>query len=253
VSQAELPPAAEPADESPAAPSKTLLYAGMAAMLISLLFTWWSLNKYRVWEQRGVDMGARDAAAEIEKGMDPDELKEYQDRQDRYRREWELNRNRFGKFYSAQFGEMYDTQLVQDDLYTKRSGSLVLRGWSTWTGWLSLVVIACVLALPYAPNYDRDWKPFAWTIPWIQTTLLGGLLMFAAAFYLMMPDANGDGYAQGIGLGFYLMFAGSATALSVTIRDALRSTAEHRAQAVDEEDEEPEETPKPVKNRLQDW
>lgn len=256
------------AEDGPSsADGNRLLYAGLGLIVLSLLFSWWSVSKYRVYEERGVDLGSRDAREAITAKMSEDDKKDYQNRLDEYTREWKLNTTRFDDFYQSTFGKEFQVVISREEQYTRKTGTLSLRGWSTWTGLFGLIVVVAIVAVPLAPKWDPDWALFAWAYPLVQAALAGTFWLAAVAFYFTVPDANGAGYSQGVGLGNYLAILGASIALAVTVSVGVRSVAEHKAELAEMEEEEAEEAkpvapkspkklpdpPKPEKNRLQDW
>lgn len=238
--------------------SRTLQYAGFVLIVLAFPLMWWSVTRYRVYERRGVDLGSAEQIAAIEKDMDEEEKKEYYDRVGRYQREWTLNTSRFGQFYLDHFGDKYASRLNDEDSYDKSSGTLSLRGWSTWTGWFGVAFVVIMIASLIAPKFVDDLEELAWSFPWVGAILFGFYTLLAIVFYFSVPDDNGEGYSQGVGLGNYLALLGGMTATAGCAFEGMKTTAARLAALEnepeeEEEEEEPETPSPPKKNRLQDW
>jgi hypothetical protein len=266
-----------PADSTPPAETETeydgrdgrpFIFVGLCFVALSFVLSWWSLTKYRVEEQRGVDLSNVEQAHEIERQKNGESeakyqvrLKEYRDRLHRYQHAWEVNQSQYGDFYRAHVGDDYLGDLGFQDQRTLKSGTIYFRGWSTWTGWFGALGLVLLLATQVAPRFAPQLAPWAWAFPWAGAAWFGLFTLLAIAFFFNVPDENGDGYSQGVGFGNYFALLGGAIAATGCVFYGLQTADERlaflqsRSKDDDEEDEEEEEDepPKPVKNRLQDW
>lgn len=258
--------------------SRTLQYVGVGLIVLAFPLTWWSLTRYRVYEQRGVDLASPEQAAAIDKDMDEDEKKEYQERIGIYARAWTLNLGRFEQtFYYPYLGEDYAGHLNNEILYSRSSGTLGLRGWTTWTGWFGIVFAVLLFVAQFAPKFSEDLEPIAWSFPLALTAVYGFFTLIALMFFFSVPGANDDGIAQGVGLGNYLAILGGLLATTGSVFEGIKSVnarhAELAAASDDEEETEaaepdtdqPKPKPKPKsksrndeppprqKTRLEDW
>lgn len=256
--------------------SRWLQYAGAALIILSLPLTWWSLTKYRIYEQRGVDLGSEEQRNAITKDMDAEELKDYEERLGAYTRAWTLNLGLYEHtFYYPYLGEDYANRLNLEIMASHRSATLGLRGWSTWTGWFGLVFVILLFVAQYAPKFSEDLEPIAWAFPLALAVMFGFFTIMTLMYYFGVPDRNGDGVAQGVGLGNYIAILGGLLATTGSVFEGLKSMNARLAElAADEDDEEveadaaeatAEEKPKPKpkprrdeppprqKSRLEDW
>lgn len=238
--------------------SRALQYAGFVLIVLAFPLVWWSVTRYRVYEQQGVDLGSAEQIAAIEKDMDEEEKKDYRDRVGIYGREWTLNASRFGDFYLNYLGDDYAIRLNNEERYDKSSGTLSLRGWSTWTGWFGVTFVVIMIASLIAPKFVDDLERLAWSFPWVGAILFGFYTLMALVYYFGVPDDNGDGYSQGVGLGNYVALLGGLMATAGCAFEGMKTTAARLAaiesESEEEEDEdEPEAPSAPKKNRLQDW
>jgi hypothetical protein len=264
--------------------SRMVMYAGLGLVALSLVFSWWSLTKYRVSYERGVNL-----AIPGEKQKMLDEIRADGDEED-YNREvaeygaaWQTNTMLYNEYYAKHIGPNYQTTLQGQIERSLTQGTIFFRGWSTWTGWLALLGIAGVIGLMVAPRFSPEAEQWVWLAPWVAagTGALVGLL--SISFFFNVPDENGAGYSQGVGLGVYLaMLAGLAAASAGTLEGmiAARERLESIESEAEEEEEEQEEAaaaagaakpkpaaapaakrpvappaaePPPPKNRLMDW
>jgi hypothetical protein len=255
-SSASEPPAAAPEGRD----GRPFIYAGAALIGLAFLLSWWSLTKYRVWDERGVPP---EQLGNVTKDMDDDDKKEYEADVARYRQSWTDNTSQFGDFYKAHFGDSYGRDLDQQQARNFRSGTLYFRGWSTWTGWFGVTFVVLVLASQIAPTLAPQLEPWSWTFPWAGAALFGLYTLMALGFFFTVPSPNGDGYSQGVSWGNYLAILGGGVAVAGCVFEGLRAADRRIAalEAAGDEEDEPEEEPepppsppeKPVKNRLQDW
>jgi len=258
---------------------RPFLYAGLGLVALSLMLSWWSLTKYRVYELRGVDLANANALKEVEgqQSGESDEdyaarMTEYRDRLDRYRRAWDVNVKQYGEFYNYFLGEKYLQDLSFQDVRSKSTGKVYFRGWSTWTGWFGLTFIIIVVGLLSAPKFAPQFEPWEWTFPWVGAGLLGLFTLMAVAFFLTVPDENDDGYSQGVSWGNYIAMVGGGLAVAGCVFEGLRAAdkrlADIQSGRFDTDDDEdndedagPPKPPPPVKpaatlpakSRLQDW
>jgi len=253
---------------------RPLLYAGLGLIALSIILSWWSLTKYRVYELRGVDMAnaGEMSAVEGQKSGESDEkyaarMKEYHERRDRYRRAWDVNVKQYGEFYNAYLGEKYLQDLSFQDVRSKSTGKVYFRGWSTWTGWFGMVFIVVVVGLLLAPKFAPQFEPWEWTFPWVGAGLLGLFTLMAVSFFLTVPDENDDGYSQGVSWGNYIAIVGGGLATAGCVFEGLRAADKRLADIqsgrfdTDDDKEDDDDDPPPVKpaaplpskNRLQDW
>jgi hypothetical protein len=255
--------------------SRTLLYVGLGLIAFSFILSWWSLTRYRVYEQRGVDLNSLEQVAAIEKDMDEAARKDYHLRFDRYARAWNLNESRFGEFYKAHLGDNYAKVLEQEDQYSRKSATVLLRGWSTWTGWFGIMFVALMVASFFASRINSDFELIEWTFPLAGAIVFAFFTLLAIVFYFTVPDANDEGITQGVDWGNYLAVLGGLAATVGCAVEGVKSVEERHAalaeaaqdqvaQAEDETDPEPvKPPPKPKakepepeareKNRLMDW
>lgn len=257
--------------------SRLLQYVGAALIVLAMPLSWWSLTRTRIYEERGVDLGSIAQAEAITKDMTPEENAEYIERRAAFNRAWSLNTGRFQDFYFAEFGDNYAKLLNDEMLYTLRSGTLTLRGWSTWTGWFGVVFVGLLFAAQHAPKFSEDLEPIAWSFPLALAGVFGFFTLMAIWFYFGVPDPNDVGISQGVGLGNYLAILGGLVATTGSVFEGLKSMnarlAELAAESEDDADESEgdapaEEKPKPKplfksrkeeppperkKSRLEDW
>ncbi|MBA4019238.1 MAG: hypothetical protein C0483_18890 [Pirellula sp.] len=249
--------------------SRQLLYAGIGLAVVAFLLPWWGLTKYRVSEQRGMNMTDPTVIASITKDMDEPTRTEYETRVRLYDSSWTSNRSLNQAFYEASLGKDYDKEIRAKEAVSLSSGSTSIYGWSAWTAWFGLVFVIAGVALFVAPAFVPDMASWKWLVPWIWTALALIYLIMALAFYFGVPDANGPGYSQGVSLGCYLAIFGGAAAIAGSVFEGLRSAQERLAALENaEEDEEDDQAaaggkpmppPKPLdpeeerRRRLNDW
>ena len=251
--------------------SRQLLYAGAGLAFLAFLLPWWGLTKYRVSEQRGMNMADPAVMASITKDMDEPTRTEYETRARLYDSGWQSNRTLNQAFYEASLGKDYDKELRAKEGVSLSSGSTSLYGWSIWTAWFGLLFIIAGVALFVAPTFAPQMSSWSWLVPWIWAASALLYLILALAFYFGVPDANGPGYSQGISLGCYLAIFGGAAALAGGVFEGMRSAQERLAslESASDEDEEDDDAapaggkmapaPQPLspeeerRRRLNDW
>ncbi|MBL9081274.1 MAG: hypothetical protein JNK76_05680 [Planctomycetales bacterium] len=241
--------------------SRTLLYVGAALIVVAFLLPWWAVSKYRVSEQRGVNLADPAAREAIVKDLSPEELQEYNSRVLGYEAAWMANRNLNAEFYVASLGKDYDSNLRNQENVTLRSGKLSLHGWSHARGWFGVIFVFVGVGLYFAAQMVPALSPWSWAVPWVWALLAMVYEILVISFYFGVPDRNGDGYAQGISLGTYLALLGGLTALAGAVFEGMRS-AEQRLidlQNAPPAEDEADETPAPLdpeaerRRRLNDW
>lgn len=231
---------------------RLLMFAGLAFMGLAFVLSWWSLTKYRVSQERGVNL-AIPADKQVMLDKIGDELADYQTEVARYNSEWEVNFRQYNDFYSGYVGKGYMSDMNTQIERSLRQGTVYFRGWSTWTGWFGFLTILAVIGLYVAPKFVPDeMEPWAWTAPWVGAAMGGLYLLLALSFYFNVPDENGAGYSQGVALGGYVaILAGLATAVGGLFEGL--NTVQHRLQAIESEPEVEEEeqeeitSPQPAK------
>lgn len=255
-----------------------MAWGGTAAMFLSLFMAWWGLTRYRVLEERDVNLQNPDAVAAISKDKSAEELNDYKDRKIKYEKAWEaVTQSPDGKFYDRYLGVEYVRELTRQDIESQRSGSVYVRGYYTWTGWFLLIGLIAIGAAQAAPKFAAEQvEPIAWALPWVGTVVAGMFALLAVAFFFTVPDANGDGYAQGVSLGNLLAITAGIVAAIGWSYEGLKAADRRLAEMdADEEDEDesdeaeavvtakpmsptakpaqPAAPPQPPKNRLTDW
>lgn len=265
----EVPPPAPAALENVRSRSKQLLYAGAGLAVLAFLLPWWGVTKYRVSEQRGLNMTDPAIVASITKDMDEPTRTEYETRARLYDSGWQSNRTLNQAFYEASLGKDYDKELRAKEAVSLSSGSSSLYGWSVWTAWFGLLFVIAGVALYVAPTFAPQMESWKWLVPWTWAATALLYLILAITFYFGVPDANGPGYSQGISLGCYLAIFGGAAALVGGVFEGMRSAQERLAalQNSTEEDTESSDSaggnvappPQPLspeeerRRRLNDW
>lgn len=209
--------------------SRLLVLVGACLMLVSLFMSWWSLGKYRVDEQYGHDLMVVGSREKITEKMTPEEVKDYDDRVNRYRSAWSAITERHKDFYVAEFGDGFAATLETEDKVNKGSSYLVLKGISTWTGRFGFLFLIAGVAWYLAPKLKPDLEEYAWTIPWAWTALAAVFLIAALAFYFGVPDIGGEGYSQGITLGWYVSLLGALAIIVGGTFEGIKSANERLA------------------------
>ncbi|MGC3970774.1 MAG: hypothetical protein QM775_26605 [Pirellulales bacterium] len=224
MSTAEGTPSSGPAALSAArGNSRGLLYAGTALAVVALLLPWWAVTKYRVYEQRSINLADPAARDAIVKDMSPEELQEYNSRVLAYEGAWLANQALNKEFYAQNLGTDFDKLIRNKENVTLRSGTSSLYGWSVWTAWFGIIFLLLGLGLVFATDMSPPLKEWAWAVPWIW--VLCSFLYFAlsVAFFFSVPDHNDSGYAQGISLGNYVAILAGALALTGAVFEGLKS------------------------------
>lgn len=234
----EAPPPAPAAIETMRSRSRQLLYAGMGLAVVAFLMPWWGITKYRVSEQRGMNMADTTIVASITKDMDEPTRTEYQTRALLYETGWQSNRSLNQAFYEASLGKDYDKELRAKEAVSLSSGSSSLYGWSIWTAWFGILFVVAGVALYVAPTFAPQMESWKWLVPWIWAASALLYLILAIAFFFGVPDANGPGYSQGISLGCYLAIFGGAAALVGGVFEGMRSAQERLAALEEASDDE---------------
>jgi hypothetical protein len=227
--------------------SRLLLLGGLGLMGLAFIFSWWSLTKYRVAQERGVNINVPATQQELLKNLG-DKRADYEREAAEYRSAWEINTRQYNAFYQSYAGSSYQTDLQNQIDRSLVQGTIYFRGWSTWTGWLGFLAILTYVVLTFGPRFaPEQMEPWAWTAPWAVAVLGGLYFLLALAFYFNVPDENGPGYSQGVGFGNYIaILAGLAAAIGGTFEGlaSAKRRLEEIEQSPDEEAEEAE-TPAP--------
>jgi hypothetical protein len=250
--------------------SRLILFCGLGLMGLAFVLSWWSITKYRISYERGVNMAVPAEKQEMFHRLGNNKA-DYQRQLDEYAVAWATNTKQYHAYYVGRFGNDYQRDLGTLMDRSLKSGTLYYRGWSTWTGWLGIVTILVVVGIYVAPRFKpEEMEEWAWTAPWAAACLGGLYLLLALAFFFSEPDENDAGYSQGIGLGCYVaILGGLATTLGGLVVGL--STARLAGMESDSDEEEDETAPamsapkrpafappaatKPPesKNRLNDW
>lgn len=233
--------------------SRLLVAVGAGLIVVSFLMSWWGVEKYRVYEQRGVNLASPGALEAITEKMTPEAKKEYNDRVISYMTSWEANKALNHEFYLAALGQDYHDTLNKLINVSLTSGKLTLYGWSTWTGRFGFLFVLIGAAWFLAPKIKPELEEFAWTVPWVWTALGAVLFISAMAFYFTVPDQNGDGYSQGLSLGCYLAIAGSLAVIVGGTFEGIKSARDRlallAARAEEEDDDDADDDSKPAARR----
>lgn len=247
---------------------RPFVFVGLCLVVVSFALSWWSLTKYRVAELRGVDLNNPEQVHEVERQKNTESeaefqlrLKEFRDRRNRYQNSWAVNQSQYDEFYRKHLGAEYLGYLDIQDQRTLKSGTVLIRGWSTWTGWLGAIGVVLLLGSQVVPKFAPKVEPWSWAFPWVGAAWFGLFTLSAVAFFFTVPSENGDGYSQGVGFGNYFALVGGVLTAAGCVFYGLQAADEgiaflkSRAAAAeeDEEDEDDEPEPQPAKNRLQDW
>lgn len=237
----EVPSPAPAALETMRSRSKQLLYAGAGLAVVAFLLPWWGVTKYRVSEQRGLDMTNMTVISAITKDMDEPTRTEYDKRARLYDSSWQANRNLNQAFYEAYLGKDYDKEIHAKDGISLSTGTSKVYGWSVWTAWFGLLFVIAGVAIYVAPTFAPQMDSWKWLVPWIWAASALLYLILAIAFFFGVPDANGPGYSQGISFGGYLAIFGGAAGLVGAIFEGMRSAQERLASLENGSSDEDEE------------
>lgn len=239
----EVPSPAPAALETMRSRSKQVLYAGAGLAVVAFLLPWWGITKYRVSEQRGLDMTNMAVSSAITKDMDEPTRTEYEKRVQLYDSSWQANRNLNQAFYEAYLGKDYDKEIRAKDGVSLSTGTSKVYGWSVWTAWFGLLFVIAGTAIYVTPTFAPQMESWKWLVPWIWAASALLYLILAIAFFFGVPDANGPGYSQGLSLGCYLAIFGGAAALIGGVFEGMRSAQERLAaleSAADEAEDDSE-------------
>lgn len=221
--------------------SRRLVMIGGGLIFVSFLLSWWGLSKYRVSELRGVNLGVPGELAAVTEKMSDKDKEAYNNRVQSYLSSWSANRTLNHEFYLKALGPDYDKMLTNLDNVSHNGASLYLHGWSTWTGRFGFIFVLLGVAWFFAPQLQPDLAEYAWTAPWVWTGLGAIILISTLAFYLGVPDTNGDGYSQGVTLGCYVAMLGSLAVVVGGTFEGIKSARERLALLAEQAAEEAEE------------